>query len=179
MDAKKRKEYPLATGLLDYFGDALMEVANCSWVGNQQHHPDKPLFWDKTKSTDEPDALLRHLKDRGTRDTDGVRHSAKVCWRALAMLQREIESERKLEDLPEPGKCIDPKVCPRIGSCLKSPTCGAERIAAKHYGPEQRAMLNQEEITICPHHWVDHKDALYCTKCNAVIKAGKSRVEHG
>ncbi|KAF1711076.1 hypothetical protein CSC70_03885 [Pseudoxanthomonas kalamensis DSM 18571] len=29
---------------------------------------------------------------RGTVDTDGVRHSAKVAWRALALLQKEIEA---------------------------------------------------------------------------------------
>jgi hypothetical protein len=34
---------------------------------------------------------MRHFLERGTIDTDGVRHSAKVAWRALAMLQKEIE----------------------------------------------------------------------------------------
>lgn len=92
--AAERKKYPLYSGLVRYFPDALLEVAHCSWQGNQQHHPDKPLHWDKNKSTDEPDALMRHLVDAGTRDTDGVRHSAKVAWRALAMLQREIDEER-------------------------------------------------------------------------------------
>jgi hypothetical protein len=29
--------------------------------------------------------------DVGTVDTDGVRHAAKVAWRALAGLQKEIE----------------------------------------------------------------------------------------
>lgn len=94
LSATERKQRPLATGVLDYFPDALMEVAHCSWVGNNQHNPGQPLHWAKEKSTDEPDALLRHLKDRGTMDSDGVRHSAKVAWRALAMLQREIENER-------------------------------------------------------------------------------------
>lgn len=98
MTAAQRKEYPLASGCLDYFPDALMEVAHCSWVGNNQHNPGQPLHWAKEKSTDEPDALMRHLKDRGTLDTDGVRHSAKVAWRALAMLQREIENERWLTE---------------------------------------------------------------------------------
>jgi len=88
-----RKAFPLCTGVVDYFPDALLAVAHCSKVGNDQHHPGKPLHWDKTKSTDEADALVRHLLDRGTLDTDGVRHSAKVAWRALALLQREIESE--------------------------------------------------------------------------------------
>jgi hypothetical protein len=95
MTASERKQYPLVSGCLDYFPDALMEVAHCSWVGNEQHNPGMPLHWDRSKSTDEADALARHLKDRGTLDTDGVRHSAKVAWRALALLQKEIESERK------------------------------------------------------------------------------------
>jgi len=29
-------------------------------------------------------------------DDDGQRHSAKVAWRALANLQKEIEAERKI-----------------------------------------------------------------------------------
>lgn len=91
----ERKQYPMATGLLDYFPDALMEVAYVSWVGNQQHNLGEPLHWARDKSKDHPDALLRHLKDRGKRDTDGVRHSGKVAWRALAILQEEIESERE------------------------------------------------------------------------------------
>lgn len=96
LNAQERKERPLARGVLDYFPDALMEVAHTSFIGNEQHNPGQPLHWAKGKSTDEADALLRHLKDRGTIDTDGVRHSAKVAWRALAMLQREIEAEREL-----------------------------------------------------------------------------------
>lgn len=94
-DAKRRKEIPLATGLLDYFPDALMAVAELSRIGNDQHNPGQPLHWAKEKSTDEPDALMRHLIDRGKFDSDGVRHSTKVAWRALALLQREIESENK------------------------------------------------------------------------------------
>lgn len=93
-DAKARKAQPIATGCLDYFPDALLAVAELSRIGNDQHSPGQPLHWDRTKSTDEADALLRHLVDRGTRDNDGVRHSAKVAWRALALLQKEIEAER-------------------------------------------------------------------------------------
>jgi hypothetical protein len=90
-----RKQRPLFSGVLKYFPDALLEVAYCSWVGNNQHNPGQALHWAKEKSTDEPDALMRHLLDAGTLDSDGVRHSAKVAWRALAMLQREIERERQ------------------------------------------------------------------------------------
>lgn len=80
--------------MLRYFPDALLEVAYTSWIGNEQHNPGEPLHWDKEKSTDEADALIRHLMEAGTLDTDGVRHSAKVAWRALALLQREIDAER-------------------------------------------------------------------------------------
>jgi hypothetical protein len=36
---------------------------------------------------------MRHFLERGTLDKDGIRHSAKVAWRALAILQLEIEGE--------------------------------------------------------------------------------------
>jgi hypothetical protein len=93
-DAGERKSTPICTGVLDYFPDALAEIARVSKAGNDQHNPGQPLHWAKEKSTDEPDALVRHLLDRGKRDSDGQRHSAKVAWRALALLQREIEAER-------------------------------------------------------------------------------------
>lgn len=92
--AAERKKCPVATGVLDYFPDALMEVARVSYEGSQQHNPGEPVHWERSKSTDEADALMRHLLQRGKRDTDGMRHSAKVAWRALALLQKEIEAER-------------------------------------------------------------------------------------
>ena len=91
-EAQIRKEHPMATGVLDYFPDALWEVAGVSFIGNQQHNPGQPMHWAKEKSTDHADALLRHLKDRGSLDTDGVPHSAKLAWRALALLQIELEN---------------------------------------------------------------------------------------
>lgn len=117
MSKQERKDRPLARGVLDYFPDALMEVANLSLVANEQHNPGEPMHWAKGKSTDEADALLRHLIDRGRIDTDGLRHSAKVAWRALAMLQREIEAEREeiaqgtgteVSFLPEQFLRVDP-----------------------------------------------------------------------
>jgi hypothetical protein len=94
LTAGERKQRPLFHGVLRYFPDALLEVAYTSWRGNEQHNPGEPLHWAKEKSSDEADALVRHLLDSGTRDSDGIRHSAKVAWRALALLQREIEAER-------------------------------------------------------------------------------------
>ena len=78
-DPAERKSVPLATGCLDYFPNALIEVARLSLVGNRQHNGDAPLHWDRSKSGDESDALMRHFLQRGTIDTDGIRHSAKVA----------------------------------------------------------------------------------------------------
>lgn len=93
--AATRKATPVFSGVIMYFPDAIQEVARCSYAGNQQHHADKPLHWDREKSTDEKDALMRHLMQNGEIDSDGIRHSAKVAWRALANLQKELESENK------------------------------------------------------------------------------------
>lgn len=91
-DAARRKCLPIVTGVLDYFPDAIAAVAGCSYAGNEQHNPGSKLHWDRSKSGDEADALGRHLLARGTLDADGVRHSAKLAWRALALLQKEIEA---------------------------------------------------------------------------------------
>ena len=94
-DSAARKRIPLATGLFDYFADALIAVAEISHVGNGQHNPGRPIHWDRTKSMDQADCMLRHFIERGTMDADGLRHSAKMVWRALAILQLEIEAARK------------------------------------------------------------------------------------
>jgi len=91
--AQQRKDTPVYSGVLNYFPQALRDVARCSKAGNDQHNPGQPMFWDRTKSSDELDALTRHLLEAGTIDTDGIRHSTKVAWRALANLEKEIENE--------------------------------------------------------------------------------------
>jgi len=93
-DAQARKSIPIFSGCLKYFPNALAAVAELSRIGNDQHNPGKPLHWDRSKSGDEHDALVRHLMEAGTVDTDGVRHSAKVAWRALAALEKEIENDQ-------------------------------------------------------------------------------------
>lgn len=95
-DAAARKALPIGTGVLDYFPDALLAVAEVSYIGNQQHNPGEPLHWDRSKSKDEYDTMIRHAMERGTRDSDGTRHMAKAAWRALALLQKEIEAEWKI-----------------------------------------------------------------------------------
>ena len=95
-----RKESPLASGVLDYFPDALLAVARLSRLGNDKHNPGEPMHHARGKSSDHADALMRHLVDRGAVDTDtGLSHTVAVAWRALALLQEEIE---KAGGLPLP-----------------------------------------------------------------------------
>lgn len=88
-DAAERKTYPMFSGFVNYFPDAVAMVSNLSYKGNQQHHPDKPLHWDKSKSSDELDALVRHL-------VEGEWEA--VAWRAMANLQREIDNGYRPKD---------------------------------------------------------------------------------
>jgi hypothetical protein len=100
-DAKARKNVPLARGLLDYFPDACAAVAELSRIGNEQHNPGEPMHWAREKSTDHADCIIRHTMERGGRDTDGIRHTTKAAWRALALDQLEAEKERA-EQFREP-----------------------------------------------------------------------------
>ena len=90
--AQSRKDTPVFSGVLKYFPNALKAVAKCSKAGNDQHHPDKPLHWDMDKSSDEYDAMVRHLIDHQENpvDDDNVLHLTKVAWRALAGLERYL-----------------------------------------------------------------------------------------
>lgn len=94
-DRAARKRIPMTTGLLDYFPAALAEVSHVSWHGNEQHNPGQPLHHARGKSTDHADCIMRHLAERGGFDGP-IRHSAALAWRALALLQEELEAERGL-----------------------------------------------------------------------------------
>ena len=87
-----RKDVPMARGLLDYFPAALVEVARLSAAANAKHNPGEPLHWSRDKSNDHADCLMRHMVDRGSLDDDGFSHTVKVAWRALALLQEELET---------------------------------------------------------------------------------------
>lgn len=87
-----RKAIPLTSGVLDYFPAALAEVAKVSKAGNDKHNPGQPMHHARGKSTDHADSIARHLMERGGVDPDtGVLHSAELAWRALALLQQELE----------------------------------------------------------------------------------------
>lgn len=92
LDSAERKAIPLVTGVMDYFPAALREVAKVSKFGNDKHNPGEPLHWARGKSMDQEDAIGRHLMERGQIDPEnGLRQSAQLAWRALAMLQLELE----------------------------------------------------------------------------------------
>jgi hypothetical protein len=98
-DAKTRKGIPIYSGFVKYFPDAIAAVAELSRKGNDQHNPGKPLHWDRSKSSDELDAQMRHLLDMAAdgedaTDTDEVFHATKNAWRAMANLQKLIEKKR-------------------------------------------------------------------------------------
>jgi hypothetical protein len=83
-DSAARKEYPMYSGLLQYFPAALAAVAHHSYKGNQKHNPGQSLHHDRAKSDDEPDALVRHLMEG---DYVGC------AWRALSLLQKHEEAK--------------------------------------------------------------------------------------
>lgn len=94
-EAAARKKIPIYSGLIKFFPDALAAVAAASVAGNVQHGFEGDLEWDRDKDYNDLDNLGRHLLDAGTLDSDGQRHTAKVVWRGLAALQKEIENDRK------------------------------------------------------------------------------------
>lgn len=101
-DSKERKQYPLYSGFVVYFPDAMAYVASISWVGNQKHNPGSPLHWSRDKSTDHLDCIGRHLVEAGTVDpASGFLHDGMLAWRAMANLQVVLE---KLKGVPpSPG----------------------------------------------------------------------------
>ena len=91
-DPAERKAIPVYSGFVKYFPDAMAAVAAHSYNSNAQHNgPDAPLHWDRTKSTDELDALQRHILEG-----DWVA----MAWRAMAHLQKELEDAELNQSRP-------------------------------------------------------------------------------
>jgi len=80
-DAAERKTYPIYSGFINYFPNAIAAVSHLSYKGSQQHNPDQPTHWDMSKSGDELDALMRHMIDGDWEQ---------VAWRAMANLERKL-----------------------------------------------------------------------------------------
>jgi len=97
LKADERKATPVYSGVISYFPLALKEISKASYEGQRQHNPDKPLHWDRSKSGDELDAMMRHLLDHASGDLFddcGTRHIVKCGWRILAFIQKTMENEK-------------------------------------------------------------------------------------
>ena len=99
-DQDLRNEMPIYDGCVAYFPNALAAISQLSYKATQQHHPDEEMHWDRSKSTDHLNKIIRHSIDAGKFDDKGVRHSAGLAWRALANLQEELERELGLPPSP-------------------------------------------------------------------------------
>lgn len=120
-DPAERKKIPIGTGVLDYFPDALAEVAKASLAGNKQHANGEALHWDRSKSQDESDALIRHFLERDKMDEDGVLHAGKMAWRALAYTQKLCEARKEAERKETPESTI--QYLRSLCSCAPSSRC--------------------------------------------------------
>lgn len=95
-DSQARKNKPVFSGVLMYFPDALLAVAEHSKKGNDKHNPGQPMHWAKDKSKDHADCIARHLIDIGPNwdaldpETQSL-HAQALAWRALALLQTVLE----------------------------------------------------------------------------------------
>ena len=82
-DSLERKNIPVYTGFFKYFPRGIAAVAKLSLAGGLQHgQTPETLNWDRDKSGDELDALMRHILDG---DWD------QVAWRAMANLEKQLE----------------------------------------------------------------------------------------
>ena len=83
-DAAERKAIPIYTGVVKYFPRALAAIARVSLEGGIQHgQTASTLHWDRSKSSDELDAMMRHIVDEDW---------GNVAWRALAHLEKHEEA---------------------------------------------------------------------------------------
>jgi hypothetical protein len=97
---EERNTMCLFDGFMAYFPNAMAEVAKLSHAATQQHHPDEPMHWDRSKSLDHLNKIGRHMIDSGKLDDKGQRHSAALAWRAMANLQEELERDLGLPPSP-------------------------------------------------------------------------------
>lgn len=110
----ERKRFPIYSGVLAYFPDALARVAEVSFMGNEKHNPGQPLHWSRQKSADHKDCAARHLiqsqwedlTEQGAED-----HLAEAAWRILAALQIR-EEQRYTLDAPDNAVDDGPRVNP-------------------------------------------------------------------
>jgi hypothetical protein len=104
--SQERKNKPAFSGVLMYFPDAIMAIAEHSKKANDKHNPGEPLHWSKEKSKDHADCIARHLIDIGpswdAKDEElGSLHATALAWRALALLQMVLERKPATTETPK------------------------------------------------------------------------------
>ncbi len=92
----ERKAIKIWDGFFRYFPDAIIEVTKTSCRGNDQHHKNDPLWWDKSKSKEELNSMMRHLLDAN--ESDSIEDWARVAWRAMANLQRKCDVKNGISE---------------------------------------------------------------------------------
>jgi len=129
-DPKARKAIPIFSGFMKYFPKAIAAVAQLSAIANEQHNPGTPVHWDKDKSSDELDALARHLDEIAAGvvyDDDRVLMATKVAWRGVANLERLLDSgvaPIQPEGVDRYGKPLPAKTAiERLGECRPACEC--------------------------------------------------------
>ena len=84
-DPTERKAIPIHTTLFKYWPDAVAALAECCVVGGAQHGQEvSELHWDRSRSGNELDAMMRHVIDKDWEQ---------VAWRAMANLEKQLEKE--------------------------------------------------------------------------------------
>lgn len=112
-DDAGRKALPIFAMIVGYFPNALREVTRVCVANNVRYSPDRAptdIVWNRGKSQDQFGSLFRHMLER---KVDGhvfetvseevakvigrpnVYVLAEAAWRALAMLEEEIEQQEK------------------------------------------------------------------------------------
>lgn len=98
LTSEQRKQFPMCSGFIDYFPDAMAAVSHISWLGNEKHNPGQPLHHARGKSMDHADCIARHVSTRHNPDPAyhddvlaPVFHRAEAAWRAMADLQQAME----------------------------------------------------------------------------------------
>ena len=93
-DPKERKLISIDSGFIEYFPHAIVEITKQSMKGHLQHYDkDEPLHWDKSRSSDDRDAMQRHRIDLKSCELDGdlygqLEASAAMAWRAIAICEK-------------------------------------------------------------------------------------------
>lgn len=96
-NSQERKGEPILSGCMAYFPDALAAISRVSVAGNEKHNPGQPLHWARGKSTDQLDAVARHILTPDIVDPEtGEVELAQAAWRCLAQLQL-IEEKRLIK----------------------------------------------------------------------------------